>query len=186
MDFNAKYAIGSVFVSLGVTFILNSENLITSFFWCFVAIFLFMMGLYGIIRAIIKEERRDLTSHFSTFFIGISIMLFVFSIISFSASILFSAIFASFGLAYVLSGCFFRYSNRYIIAGLILIGLSIILFLPAALNFSDRVYRTIRNYGLGLVFVAIGILIFLPFRGSPFRRRKSEADKKETPSDKKE
>ena len=162
MNLNGKYIGGSLLVSIGAAYILNNAYLVTSFFWCFVGIFLFMLGIYSVTTAIVKKEKTDVTPHFSILFIGISILLFVFSIIGFTTIMLFSAILASFGLAYILSGCFFKYSTRNIIAGFILLGIAVLLFLPLAFNVSHEVYSLIKDYAPGLALVIIGIIIFLP------------------------
>ncbi|GEM_PF-1266963 len=162
LNLDRKYVGGSLLVSLGAAYIFNNTYLITSFFWCFVGIFLFMVGGYSITLAILKKEKTDATTNFLTLFLGISILLFVFSILGFSRTILFSTIFASFGLAYILSGCFFRYSKRNIFTGLILLGIALLLFLPFAFNISEKVYKIIKDYALGLALVIIGIIIFLP------------------------
>ena len=162
MNLNGKYIDGSLLVSIGVAYILNNTYLVTSFFWCFVGIFLFMLGIYSVTTAIVKKEKTDVTSHFSILFIGISILLFVFSVLGFSKTILFSTIFASFGLAYILSGCFFKYSTGNIIAGFILLGIAVLLFLLLAFNVSHEVYSLIKDYAPGLALVIIGIIIFLP------------------------
>lgn len=164
MNLNGKYIDGSLLVSIGVAYILNNTYLVTSFFWCFVGIFLFMLGIYSVTTAIVKKEKTDVTSHFSILFIGISILLFVFSIIGFTTIMLFSAILASFGLAYILSGCFFKYSTRNIIAGFILLGIAVLLFLPLAFNVSHEVYSLIKDYALGILLVILGIIIFLPHK----------------------
>jgi uncharacterized membrane protein HdeD (DUF308 family) len=162
MDLNGKYVGGSLLISLGAAYILNNAYLITSFFWCFVGIFFLMLGIYSVARAIAKREKTDVTSHFSTLFIGASILLFVFSIFRFTATMLFSTIFVSFGLSYILSGCFFRYSTRHIIAGFILLGVGVLLFIPFALNVSERVYSLIKDYALGVLLILLGIIIFFP------------------------
>jgi len=164
MNLNGKYIDGSLLVSIGVAYILNNTYLVTSFFWCFVGIFLFMLGIYSVTTAIVKKEKTDVTPHFSILFIGISILLFVFSIIGFTTIMLFSAILASFGLAYILSGCFFKYSTRNIIAGFILLGIAVLLFLPLAFNVSHEVYSLIKDYALGILLVILGIIIFLPHK----------------------
>jgi len=164
MNLNGKYIDGSLLVSIGAAYILNNAYLVTSFFWCFVGIFLFMLGIYSVTTAIVKKEKTDVTSHFSILFIGISILLFVFSVLGFSKTILFSTIFASFGLAYILSGCFFKYSTRNIIAGFILLGIAVLLFLLLAFNVSHEVYSLIKDYALGILLVILGIIIFLPHK----------------------
>jgi len=164
MNLNGKYIDGSLLVSIGVAYILNNTYLVTSFFWCFVGIFLFMLGIYSVTTAIVKKEKTDVTSHFSILFIGISILLFVFSVLGFSKTILFSTIFASFGLAYILSGCFFKYSTGNIIAGFILLGIAVLLFLLLAFNVSHEVYSLIKDYALGILLVILGIIIFLPHK----------------------
>jgi len=164
MNLNGKYIDGSLLVSIGVAYILNNTYLVTSFFWCFVGIFLFMLGIYSVTTAIVKKEKTDVTSHFSILFIGISILLFVFSVLGFSKTILFSTIFASFGLAYILSGCFFKYSIENIIAGFILRGIAVLLFLLLAFNVSHEVYSLIKDYALGILLVILGIIIFLPHK----------------------
>ena len=161
LNLKGKYVGGSLLVSLGATYILNNINTVTSFFWCFIGIFLFMIGIYSVVLAILKKEKTDVTSHFSTLFLGISILLFVFSILGFSKTVLFSTIFASFGLAYILSGFLFRYSIRNIVTGLILFGIALLLFLPFAFNVSEKAYKIIKNYGPGLALVILGIIIFL-------------------------
>jgi hypothetical protein len=161
LNLNGKYVGGSILISLGAAYILKNIYFATSFFWCSVGIFLFMVGGYSVTLAILKKEKTDTTINFLALFLGTSILLFVFSILGFSRTILSSTIFASFGLAYILSGCFFRYSTRNIFTGLILFGIALLLFLPFAFNISLKVYKIIKDYALGLALVIIGIIIFL-------------------------
>lgn len=164
MEYSGRFFFGSLLISLGAAFILNNVYIVDSVFWTFVGILLTMNGIFFGIRAFLKKGKNDVSGELFVLFLGITTLLFVFSILKFNSILLFASIFISAGLSLIISGTFYKYSSRSIIWGIILIAVAIILFLPSAVGVSEEFYRIIRDYGIGVMLVVIGIVIFFSGR----------------------
>jgi uncharacterized protein YjeT (DUF2065 family) len=161
-DFDTRFGLGSLLVSLGVAYILRNMQLTNDFFFTFLGIFFVIDGLYYLVKHIATKEHEDATSYLSMLFIGISALLFEFFIIRITTPLIFSFVIGSVGLAMLISSAFFRFSQRGIFSAIILIAIAFLIFAPFALNISDSVYQTFKSYGVGILLILLGIIIFLP------------------------
>ncbi|MGB9695210.1 MAG: hypothetical protein ACP5SB_02595 [Caldisericaceae bacterium] len=161
-DFDSRFGLGSLLVSLGFAYILRNLWLTNNFFFTFLGIFFLLEGLYYTAKHFISKEKEEATSYLSLLFIGISTLLFTFDLIRPTTPMVFAFIIGSVGLALLLSGAFFKFSERTIFSGVILVALAFVIFLPFALNISDSVYQLMRTYGIGLLLILLGIIVFIP------------------------
>ncbi len=161
-DFDIRFGLGSLLVSLGAAYILRNMYATQDFFFTFLGIFFLLEGFYNVIGQIARKEKGEATQNLSLAFIGISILLFEFSLITYSTILLIALIIGSIGLAMIISGSLFNYSQRNIFIGIILIIIGGLLFIPIVFNISNSVYRIVRDYGIGIVLIALGVAVFLP------------------------
>jgi uncharacterized membrane protein HdeD (DUF308 family) len=163
-EFEAKFSIGSLLISLGAAYILRNMYLTNDFFFTFLGIFFLLEGLYNVIAQTAHHEKRETTQSLLLLFIGISILLFELSVLAYSAILLISLIVGSIGLALMLSGAFFSLSERNIFIGVILIVIGLIFAMPVLFNVSDKLNVILKDYGIGILLIVLGIIVFLPRR----------------------
>jgi len=164
-NFDTRFGIGSLLVALGGAFILGNVGMVNSVFWTFVGLFLLFEGVYYTVEYTSRSRKIDIEGYLFMIFIGIAILLFTFSILQFSFTLLIAMCLVSIGLAYLVKGFFYKPHSRDLFAGLILIALGIIFFIPSLINISPITYRIMREFGLGILLIVFGIVILIPRKG---------------------
>lgn len=163
-DIDVRFTLGSLLVVFGLSYIITSFTFVEFPFWTFLGLFFLFEGVYFTVKEIYKKERH-VAIYLSLLFIGISILLFTFNIIQCSSTMVTVSLFVSIGLALLISGTIFKFSAKESIAGIILIAIGLMFFIPHILNISESASRTIRSYGIGGLFIAFGIIVMLPRGG---------------------
>lgn len=159
-----KISLGSLLVALGVAYILKNAYIVSSYFWTFVGVFLILEGLINSLVDLIKKTKREEIEMLFILFVGASILIIQLGIINYSHFVMFILALGSLGLASLISGAFFHYSIRHIFAGIIMIAIAVFFLMPPVLKFSETVQNTIRQFGIGILLIALGLIIFLPSR----------------------
>lgn len=157
-----KISFGSLLVALGTAYILRNSFLVSSFFWTFLASFLVLYGFLTSVYNFIKKNKKEEIQNLFLLFLGVSILIIQLGIINYTNFIMFALALGSLGLASLISGSFLSYSLRNIFAGIIMLGVSLIFFLPPVMRLSDKAQLIIKQFGIGILLILVGIVIFLP------------------------
>ena len=164
-DLEARFTFASLLIAIGLTYIFNNVFIINSFLWTFMALFLVFTGTYNTVKATFNFGRASAGFSIGALLTGIVVLLFEFSVIQYSLSLLLAGIFLSLAVGYIISGVFFYRSVREVISGIILAIIASIFFLPSIFNIPRTFFDFVRTYWLGITLIAVGLLIFLPRRG---------------------
>ncbi|NCO28940.1 MAG: hypothetical protein AUJ99_00790 [Caldisericum sp. CG2_30_36_11] len=164
-DLEARFTFASLLITIGLTFIFNNVFIINSFLWTFIALFLVFTGTYNTVKAAFNFGKASVGFSIGALLTGIVVLLFEFSVIQYSLSLLLVGIFSSLAVGYIISGVFFYRSVREVISGIILAIIASIFFLPSIFNIPGTFFDFARTYWLGIILITVGLLVFLPRRG---------------------
>ncbi|MCD6107823.1 MAG: hypothetical protein J7J57_06445 [Caldisericaceae bacterium] len=164
-NLDSRFNIGSLLIALGCAFILGNTGAVNSIFWTFVGFFLLFDGVRYTAKYMQREDKSGTENYISMIFIGIFVLLFTFSIIQFSIVTVVAAGFISVGLALLIKGFFYKQHGRDITTGLILIAIGLFLFIPFVLNVSEIVFNAVNKYGIWILIIILGIIMFIPRKG---------------------
>jgi len=164
-NLDSRFNIGSLLIALGCAFILGNTGAVNSIFWTFVGFFLLFDGVRYTAKYMQREDKSGTENYISMIFIGIFVLLFTFSIIQFSIVAVVAAGFISVGLALLIKGFFYKQHGRDITTGLILIAIGLFLFIPFVLNVSEIVFNAVNKYGIWILIIILGIIMFIPRKG---------------------
>jgi len=164
-NLDSRFNIGSLLIALGCAFILGNTGAVNSIFWTFVGFFLLFDGVRYTAKYMQREDKSGTENYISMIFIGIFVLLFTFSIIQFSNVAVVAVGFISVGLALLIKGFFYKQHGRDITTGLILIAIGLFLFIPFVLNVSEIVFNAVNKYGIWILIIILGIIMFIPRKG---------------------
>ncbi|NCQ52656.1 MAG: hypothetical protein GW803_00900, partial [Caldiserica bacterium] len=122
-------------------------------------------GTYNTVKAAFNFGKASVGFSIGALLTGIVVLLFEFSVIQYSLSLLLVGIFSSLAVGYIISGVFFYRSVREVISGIILAIIASIFFLPSIFNIPGTFFDFVRTYSLGIILITVGLLVFLPRRG---------------------
>lgn len=157
-----KFSFGTLLIALGIAYILRNTFLVSSFLWTFLGSFLLLEGLLLSSSDLIAKIKKDNITNLFILFLGASILIIQLGILRYSNTTMFALALGSLGLASLISGAFFNYSIKNIAAGIVIIAIALLFFLPFTSMVSEKVQRIIRQFGVGILLIVIGIIIFLP------------------------